>query len=195
MVRRDAEELSTGDARAFLDAMVDYTRRDVFDHEQYQLTFVGNTVLLNDSRYNVYLRKYVEELRASGTYTACSGLARYYYLPKGDFEELFACSREGIAQEASTNAAWDLQVEFYRTEVLPAAGEQMAVFLDGVLALKDYLAEQNQGRLQAIVLTEENQAFLNAVDAVRAQGMSEDAAFIYLTQVHGFTQAENTETP
>lgn len=195
MVRRDAEELSTGDARAFLDAMVDYTRRDVFDHEQYQLTFVGNTVLLNDSRYNGYLRKYVEELRASGTYTACSGLARYYYLPKGDFEELFACSREGIAQEASTNAAWNLQVEFYRTEVLPAAGEQMEVFLDGVLALKDYLAEQNQGRLQAIVLTEENQAFLNAVDAVRAQGMSEDAAFIYLTQVHGFTQAENTETP
>ena len=71
----------------------------------------------------------------------------------------------------------------------------MEVFLDGVLALKDYLAEQNQGRLQAIVLTEENQAFLNTVDAVRAQGMSEDAAFIYLTQVHGFTQAENTETP
>ena len=117
------------------------------------------------------MRRYAEELRASGTYTACSGLARYYYLPKGQFEELFACSREGIAQEASVADAWNLQLDFYRNQVLPTAGaENMTVVADGVLALRDWLETYSEGRLEEIWLTDENRAFLDAVTSAREAG-------------------------
>lgn len=193
MVAREAAEFSTSNVTEFMETLKDYIRRDVFDHEQDQLTFVGNAVILNDSRYNGYMRKYAEELRASGTYTACSGLVRYYYLPRGEFEELFACSREGIAQEASTKEAWNLQLDFYRNEVLPAAGmENMDVFVNGVLALRDYLAEYSQGRLEEIELAEENQAFLNAVSSAQEAGVPADGMYVYLTGILGYGQGNET---
>ena len=189
MVMREADEFSTTNIHEFMKTIESYVRRDVFDHEQNQLTYVGYAVKMNDSDYNGNMRRYAEELRASGTYTACSGLARYYYLPKGQFEELFACSREGIAQEASTNDAWNLQLNFYRNEVLPAAGvEHMDVFIEGVLALRDYLDEYSQGRLEEIELSEENAAFLNAVSSAKEAGMPNDGVYFYLTQVLGFGQ-------
>lgn len=184
MVDREMQEFSTTDVREFMETLESYVRRDVFDHEQNQLTYVGNAVLLNDSRYNGNMRRYAEELRASGTYTACSGLARYYYLPRGEFAELLACSREGIAQEASVKDAWNLQLDFYRNEVLPAAGvEHMGEFADGVLALRDYLTEYSQGRMEEIELTEENQTFLNAVSSAKEIGMPADSMYLYLTQM------------
>lgn len=195
MVEREIQEFSTTDVREFMETLESYVRRDVFDHEQNQLTYVGNAALLNDSAYNGNMRRYAEELRASGTYTACSGLARYYYLPRGEFEELFACSRKGIAQEASVADAWNLQLEFYRNGVLPAAGaENMAAVADGVLALRDWLGTYSEGRLEEIVLTEENRAFLDAVASAREAGVPEDGMYFYLTQIMGFGQtAESTE--
>lgn len=182
MVDREMQEFSTSDVREFMDTLASYVRRDVFDHEQNQLTYVGNAVILDDSRYNGNMRRYAEELRASGTYTGCSGLVRYYYLPKGQFEELFACSREGIAQEASTADAWNLQLNLYRNEVLPAAGvEHMDVFVDGVLALRDYLEEYSQDRLEEIQLTEENQMFLNAVVSAAELELPAEGMYLYLT--------------
>lgn len=183
MVAREAAEFSTSDAAVFMETLRSFVSRDVFDHEQYQLTFVGNAVLMDTPLFNGSMEKYVQELRDSGTYTACSGLARYYYLPRGEFEELFACSREGIAQEASAKDAWNLQLNFYRTEVLPAAAEQMDVFMDGVTALNDYLAEYSQGRLEDIQLTEENQAFLNMVTSAKETGISGETAYLLLMSV------------
>lgn len=40
-----------------------------------------------------------------GPINACAGLGVYYYLPRGEFEELFASSREAIAQEAANKDA------------------------------------------------------------------------------------------
>lgn len=191
MVSREAAEFSTDSASVFMDTLESYVRRDVFDHEQHQLTYVANAALLKDGKYNGNMRRYVQELRASGTYTACSGLARYYYLPRGEFAELFACSREGISQEASTSDAWNLQLKFYRNEVLPAAGaEHVDEFMDGVLALRDYLAEYSQGRMEEIQLTEENQAFLDAASSAQEAGLSGDVLYLCLTQVLGYGQAD-----
>ena len=188
---RESQTIPTDSVSGFMDTTKQLISRDKLDHEQNQLNYVGNAVRLNDSRYNGYMRKYVEELRKSGTYTACSGLARYYYLPRGEFEELFACSREGIAQEASTKEAWNLQIQFYHSEVLPAAGaEHMGEFMDGVLALRDALAAYNQGRLEEIKLTEESQAFLDAVVSAQEQGLPENAVYLYLTEVLGYGQSE-----
>lgn len=191
MVEREVREFSTNSVSEFMGTLERYIRRDVFDHEQNQLTYVGNAAILKDSRYNGNMRRYVEELRKSGTYPACSGLARYYYLPRGEFEELFACSREGIAQEASAADAWNLQLNFYRNEVLAAAGvEHIDMFIDGVLALQDYLEEYSQGRLEEIVLSDENQTFLKAVASAREAGMPAEGTYLYLTQVLGYGETE-----
>lgn len=186
VVVREAVQFATSDVDEFMEALRSYVRRDVFDHESYQLDFVGNAVLLGPSRYKKDMVRYAGELRASGTYYACSGLARYYYLPREEFEELFACSREGIAQEASTKEAWNLQIQFYRSEVLPAAGaEHIDVFVQGVLDLRDYLDEWSEGRLEEIELTEENRAFLDAVSSAVGSGMEGDALYAFLTAVSG----------
>lgn len=193
MVVKDLEKgLPASSASEFMAYTRSLVKRDIFDHEQMQLTYVGNAVILNDSSYNRDMRIYKEKLQASGTYTACSGLAQYYYLPKGQWEELFACSREGIAQEASNKDAWNLQFDFYRCEVLPAIGEEnVSVFLDGVLGTKAYLEEYSQGRLEEIELTEENTAFLNTVASVRENGLPDAAAYLMLTQM--FVPAETAE--
>jgi len=182
MVLRDAEAFYTDSAPEYLDTLRSYVKRDVFDNESWMLNFVATVATRNDSRYNLDRERYVEALRRSGTYTACSGLARYYYLPRGEFEELFACSREGVAQEASTNEAWNLQLDFYRNEVLPTAGETyMDEFVGGVLALDEQLRTWSEGRLEEIELSEENAAFLEKVRSGHEAGMPDDGMYLYLT--------------
>jgi len=183
---REMENFSTNRVEGFLDATKRWIKMDVFDHEQNQLNFVGNAVLLDDARYTEDMERYVEELRSSGTYTACSGLAAYYYLPLGQYEELFACSREGVAQEASVSDAWNQQFDFYRQEVLSAIGaETVDIFVDGVLGLQSDLEEFSEGRMEDIQITAENQEFVSRIQTVREQGMEGAAALLYLTVLSG----------
>lgn len=189
-VLREAREFSTSSRTEFLETLEGFIRRDVFDREDYYLSYVGNAPG-NVSRYAGNVQRYVKALRRSGTYPACSGLARYYYLPRGEYAELFACSREGIAQEASNRDSWNLQLEFYRNEVLPAAGEaHMDEAAAGFLALRDYLEDCNVGRLEEIVLTRENRAFLDAVSEAVESGLSGGELFRYLTGELGYGQTE-----
>ena len=166
-VQTDAANLAVSDVNVYLNYMRDFAKRDVFENEDYKMSFVANAVALGDERYEDTIQDYVKDLRKSGTYTACSGLARYYYLPQGEYAEVFACSREAIAQEASAKEAWNLQLDFYREEVMPAMGaENMDEFLNGVLQTKEYLETYSTGRLEEIELTEENQTFLELVPVV-----------------------------
>ena len=160
--------LETPDVYVFLDTLESLVARDVFDHEQNQLNFIGTALQLNDPMYNGTLLKYAQELEESGTYPACSGVARYFYLPQGDLEGMFAASRRAIAQEASAADAWNLQIAFYRDTVLPAIGpEQMEAFLQGVSETMAYLEAYSQGRLEEIRIYDDNQAFLNTVESVQ----------------------------
>lgn len=189
-VAREAREFSTSSRTEFLETLESYIRRDVFDREDYYLSYIGSAPE-NASRYAGNVQRYVKALRRSGTYPACSGLARYYYLPRGQYEELFACSREAIAQEASNKDSWNLQLEFYRNEVLPAAGEaRMDEAAAGFLALRDYLEDYSAGRLEEIRLTKENRAFLNAVGGAVESGLSGGELFRYLTEEQGYGQAK-----
>lgn len=189
-VAREAREFSTSSRTEFLEQLESYIRRDVFDREDYYLSYIGNAPA-NAGRYAGNVQRYVKALRRSGTYPACSGLARYYYLPRGEYAELFACSREGVAQEASSRDSWNLQLEFYRNEVLPAAGEaRMDEAAAGFLALRDYLEDYSEGRLEEIALTEENRAFLDAVSEAVESGLSGGELFRYLTGEPGYGQAE-----
>lgn len=181
-VERESSEFTASGAAEYMNGMRNFAERDVFDHERYQLEFVGNAVLLNSPLYNGTALEYAKELRASGTYSACSGLSRYWYLPRNEYEELFACSREGIAQEASSKEAWNLQLDFYREEVFPAVGvEHVNVFLEGVHGLDTYLKEYSEGRMEEIKLSEENQTLLNAVNFVLDEGLDGEAAYAALS--------------
>ena len=187
MTDRRAADFQTGDAYEYLDFLRDCVRGDVFDHDFYQRSYVANAVQLNDPSYNGDMLKYVTELRASGTYENDSALARYYYLPREKWDDLFACSLEGIRQVRSSPDGWNYQMEFYRQEVLPAMGaENMDAFLSGVLELGDALDAMNaEGRMEEVSLDEENQTFLNLCRSAVEQGLSGTEAYTVLSMTAG----------
>ena len=182
----DAAAFSTSDPRELMETLEEYIRRDPLDADSYRLSYVANAVRLGDSRYNGNMRKYAETLRRSGLFDNCSGLARYYYLPRGELEETFACYREGVMQESSTKEAWNYAFDFYRTEIFPAIGAEDAdLFLRCALSTKAALDEFSQGRLEEIALTEENQAFLRSLTQAEEAGLSGEALYSWLTVAQG----------
>ena len=182
MTDRKAEQFQTSDVYEYLDFLRGCVRGNVFDHDSYQRSYVANAVQLNDRAYNGDLAKYAKQLRSSGTYENDSALARYYYLPRQEWSELIACSLEGIRQVRSSPDGWNLQMDFYREEVLPAMGaDNVSAFVDGVLALGDALDAMNaEGRLEPVALNETNQSFLTLCRSVKEQGISGQDAYTVL---------------
>lgn len=182
MTDRKAEQFQTSDVYEYLDFLRGCVRGNVFDHDSYQRSYVANAVQLNDRAYNGDLAKYVKQLRASGTYENDSALSRYYYLPRQEWSELFACSLKGIRQVRSSPDGWNYQMDFYRTEVLPAMGaDNMSAFVDGVLSLGDALDAMNaEGRLEPVALNGMNQSFLTLCRSVKEQGISGQDAYTVL---------------
>ena len=179
---RKAENFQTSDVYEYLDFLRSCVRGNVFDHDSYQRSYVANAVQLNDRAYNGDLAKYAKQLRSSGTYENDSALARYYYLPRQEWSELIACSLEGIRQVRSSPDGWNLQMDFYREEVLPAMGaDSVSAFVDGVLALGDALDVMNaEGRLEPVALNETNQSFLTLCRSEKEQGISGQDAYTVL---------------
>ena len=183
MTDRKAERFETSDVYEYLDFLRGCVRGNVFDHDSYQRSYVANAVQLNDRAYNGDLVNYVKRLRSSGTYENDSALARYYYLPRQEWSELFACSLEGIHQVRSSPDGWNLQMDFYREEVLPAMGaDNVSAFVDGVLSLGDTLDAMNaEGRSETVELNETNQSFLTLCRSVNEQGISGQDAYTVLS--------------
>lgn len=170
-VRRESTNLQVTNIGEAMAAMEDFARRDIFEPEAYEVQYVLSAVQNTTGEYDVKMLEYVEKLRYSGNYPACSSLTVGYYLKAGDFRGLFACSRDCMLQRASYAQIWNSEVEFYRDSVLPAAGAEHAdEFAEGVLAFQALLDEVNRDRMQEVVLTEENQGFLDLVaEAVSAE--------------------------
>lgn len=183
MTDRKAENFQTSDVYEYLDFLRGCVRGNIFDHDFYQRNYVANAVQLNDPSYNGDMLKYVSALRASGTYENDSALAQYYYLPRQSWDDLFTCSLEGIHQVRSSPDGWNYQMDFYRTEVLPAMGaDNVSAFVDGVLALGDALDAMNaEGRLETVELNETNQSFLRLCRSVKDQDLSGQDAYTVLT--------------
>lgn len=185
MTDRKAENFQTSDVYEYLDFLRGCVRGNVFDHDTYQRSYVANAVQLNDRAYNGDMLKYVKQLRSSGTYENDSALARYYYLPRQEWDELFACSLEGIHQVRSSPDGWNYQMDFYREEVLPAMGaDNVSAFVDGVLALGDALDAMNaEGRLEPVALNETNQSFMALCRSVKEQGISGQDTYTILAML------------
>lgn len=180
-VRQESDTLRATSMEELMAAVDSYARRDVFDPAPYQLEYVSTAVADGSGQYDVKMLEYVGNLRNSGSYPACSGLLEHYYLPTGDFAGLFDCALDCLRQRASYASIWDGQMEFFRSEVLPAAGEaHVDVFAEGVLACRALLEEVNQSHMEEIVLAEENRAFVERVAAGTAQGLSGSGLYDYL---------------
>ena len=185
MTDRKAERFETSDVYEYLDFLRSCVRGNVFDHDSYQRNYVATAVQLDDRKYNGELAKYVKQLRSSGTYENDSALARYYYLLRQEWNELFDCSLEGIHQVRSSPDGWNLQMDFYREEVLPAMGaDNVSAFVDGALDLGDALDAMNaEGRLETVELNETNQSFLTLCRSVKEQDLSSQDAYTVLSLV------------
>ena len=182
-VRHASDTLRASSVEELLSALDSYARRDVFDPDPYRLEYVNTALEDTSGLYGGKMLKYVEKMRKSGNYPACAGLLEYYYLPAGDFQGLFACSRECLLQRASYAEVWNGQAAFYRDQVLPAAGEtEVDTVVQGVLAFRDLLAEVNgqEVRIEEIVLTAENQAFVDLVSSAAASSLAGGELYQYL---------------
>lgn len=182
-VQRESANLRATSMGQLMGALDSYARRDVFDPDPYRLEYVNTALEDTDGLYGGKMLEYVEKMRRSGNYPACAGLLTYYYLPAGDFQGLFECSRECLLQRASYAEVWNEQAAFYRDEVLPAAGEaEVDTVTEGVLAFQELLAEVNgqEKRMEKIVLTEENQAFVDLVSSAVSSGLSGGELYQYL---------------
>lgn len=180
-VQRQIGTLVPDDVDKVMSTLENAVTMDVFYDATYRMDYVTNAVVLPNAYYEDNVQKYVKSLRSDGTYYACSGLARNYYMPRGDFVQLFVCSREGIAQRAADVRVWNEQADFYRNEVLYMAGpDHMAEFAEGVQAFQSYLEEFNAERIGKITLSQENQAFLELTASGAAQGLSGGALYEYL---------------
>lgn len=162
--------------------LADYAKRDVFEPERYEAEYVVATAQDTSGRYTLKMLEFVDKIRNSGNYSACSVLPESYYLRVGDFKGLFDCSRTCLLQRASYETVWNGQAAFYRERVLPAAGEEnIDVFLEGVLAFYDLLEETNQRLTKDITLTSPNQAFIELALSAKGQNLSGTALYEYLT--------------
>ena len=196
MTDRKAENFQTSDVYEYLDFLRGCVRGDVFDHDFYQRNYVATAEQLDDRKYNGEFLKYVKQLRSSGTYENDSALARYYCLPRQEWSELFEVSLEGIEQVRSSPDGWDLQMDFYRTEVLPAMGaDNVDAFVDGVLALGNALDAMNaEGRLEPVALNETNQSFLTLCRSVQEQDLSGQDAYTVLSLMAQSGEGEAEES-
>lgn len=182
-VRHASDTLRASSVEELLSALDSYARRDVFDPDPYRLEYVNTALEDTSGLSGEKMLQYVEKMRKSGNYPACAGLLEYYYLPVGDFNGLFECSRECLLQRASYAKVWNGQAAFYRDEVLPAAGEaNVGIIAEGVLAFQDLLEEVNgqTGRVEEIVLTEANQSFVDLVSSGVSSGLTGEELYQYL---------------
>ena len=71
----------------------------------------------------------------------------------------------------------------YRQAVNQLSGDEMEVFVAGLCEMGERLEQFNQGRMEQITLSEENQAFLDGAFQIRDQGITGDSAFQLLVML------------
>lgn len=153
----------------FLGTMKHLIKMDVYDNEYYKLNYIMNALATDDSLYLGQAAAYAAQLRKTNEYTACSNVATYYDLPLGHLDDFFADSLAAITQEASNKDAWNNQFNAYREAFSDLKKEDMGDYVSGILSIRDALNLFNSDRMEQIILTKENQTFLDLIASVQAQ--------------------------
>ena len=92
----------------------------------------------------------------------------------------FNAANVALTQEASNVDAWNSIFNLHRQAFQQLSGEEIDAFVSGVCAMGDRLEQFNQGRMEQITLSEENQAFLDAALQIQELGLSGESAYAAL---------------
>lgn len=169
-----AASFSASDVYVYMNKLEQFAAGDAFNDMDYKITYIANAATRDDPQFQENMLSYVNSLRKTGTYSACFNLNRYYYLPTKQWDELFACSREGILQTGSADYNWNEQIAFYRDEVLPMLPSgQVNSYINGVLALNEEMANFNIGRISPIVWTDSSSSFIDAIAELQTKQLSD----------------------
>lgn len=184
-VNRIASNYSTNSADAYLRMLKKLIDRDVLDPEDFEISYIAQAMVMEGDTYQAQMETYVKRLRESRTYVASIGLARYYYLPTGQLDQFFETLLEGIQQIASNPEGWNQMMVVCRSMMDSVQPEQAAQVAAGVQSIGQALDAWNVGRVETITLSEENQNFLAAAEAVRTQNLTGDDAYQLLASAVG----------
>ena len=146
--------------------MTELARMDVYNWAQYKLDMALNACDSEVPEFAQTAAQYARDVRALGIYSADYSLAAYFYPTLGQWEEFFAVTREGILQKASRAESWQETFSLYE-QFCPDEGADNARWYAGeVLVLYQQLQDFNQGRMEQIVLTGENMAFISRIQSL-----------------------------
>lgn len=157
--------------------MTELAKKDRYNWAQYKLDMAVNAVGSEVPEFAETAVEYAAQVRKLGIYSINNSLEKYHYRDLGQYDELFAASREGIRQAASKAEAWQGEFDLY--EDLAGDGfilENVQWYCDQVLEMYGQFQSFNEGRLEQLRLTDANLAFLERVRAVKDSGATGDAA-------------------
>jgi hypothetical protein len=158
----------------FVDQMGQVDFLEVYDDTTYKVNRMANALQIGQTEVAA---KCARDLMALEEFDAAYYAAAYYYLPLGQLEEYFQATQVGLAQEASNPDAWNSIFDLYRQALDQLDAEDMEVYVMGVCQTGAWLEEFNQGRMQEIVLSQSNQAFLNSAWQLGQTGVFGQTAY------------------
>ena len=161
-------------------------RMEVYDDSTYQINAMANALDMGSVSGRGLAASYAKKLEATGEFDNCYHAAAYYYLQVADFAGLFRSSQAGLMQEASNPDAWNSVTNLYAQVAVQLDPEEMEEFLPGVAAYRNLLEEfNNSGRMEQIVLEEENQLFLDTASTLAESGSGGEMAVALLNDMFG----------
>lgn len=165
-------------------SMTELANMDRYNWAQYKLDMAVNAAASEVPEFAQTAAEYAEDCRALGIWSINNSLEQYVYLPAGNYEELFAASREGLLQEASRQEAWQAEFDLYQQIYLTggdAALDQAPWIGAQILETWDMLEEHNAQSLIPITLREDTMVFLDRVRVIVQENITGEAVLVLLT--------------
>lgn len=144
-------------------------RLEVYDDTTYKANLMVNALQSGGTVGRGTAARCARELLESGEFDACYNAAAYHALPLGQVSAFFHGCHTGLLQERSNPEAWNSIFNLYRQALGQFTAQEAADFCAGVAETGAFLDETNEGLMQPVVLSVENQAFLDAARTLEQQ--------------------------
>ena len=168
----------------FVATLVQLDAMEFYNDTPYRVNAMVNALQLGTSEGITTATRCAEKLLATKDFNNCYYVAAYYFLPLRDMGSFYEALRIGIRQEASNADAWNSAISLCMQACKQLEAEDLAVFLPCMKELEDELLAFNaSGRMEEIVLEEENQYFLNSTTSLVDGGVDAEKAKSILATV------------
>lgn len=167
---REYQAIKAGTGFQTANTMTELARKDRYNWALYKLDMAVNAADSEVPEYAQTAAQYAAQLRKLGLYSVNYSLAAYHYATLGQWDDFFASTQEGILQVASQSEHWQELFYLYESIFPGESGENANWFAQRSLDLYHMLQEFNDGRMEQITLTEQNEAFIQRLLAMSAAG-------------------------